>query len=71
MGSAASKTKEETNAQERGGYQLLEDTPDNLLVEHNNIMELDDNAPTQEVEPQIYGDGATIDDAIEAIGMGK
>ena len=73
MGSAASKTKEETTAQEGGGYQLLEDIPDNLLVEHNNIMELDDNAPTQEVEPPIYGDGATIkiDDAIEAIGMGK
>ena len=34
-----------------------------------------DNAPTQEVEPPLYGDGegATIkiDDAIEAIGMGK
>jgi len=79
MGSTTSKAEEETTAQEAAGYQLLEDIPDNLLVQHNNIMETNndtsDNAPTQEVEPPLYGDGegATIkiDDAIEAIGMGK
>ena len=37
MGTTASKAEEETTAQQAAGYQLLEDIPDNLLLQHNNI----------------------------------
>lgn len=65
MGATSSTAIEDKAAAD--GYQLLEDTQ----IEEGNMDTENETAPTP--EPPLYGEGETIkiDDAIEAIGMGK
>ena len=71
MGLAQSKTEEKPSTATEGGYQLLEDaqSSDGNVMEANN----EKSATPTNNEPPLYSEGSVIkiDDAIEAIGMGK
>jgi hypothetical protein len=76
MGSAASKSPAETtSAAAEDGYQLLSDIPDIPGTQRsNNLADMNTKNETSSSEqPPVYGDVEIIkiDDAIEAIGMGK
>ena len=70
MGLAQSKTEEKPSTATEGGYQLLEDAQSS---DGNNMEANNEKSTATNNEPPLYSEGSVIkiDDAIEAIGMGK